>query len=104
MIAGDIVSKLEMKTKMETEIRMEALCLALGMSDVDGDVYDDGDDDEMMLLSMPDAHVVSFSILADEVFACSTRYYCIIAEIEQWVDLNTNLMVPVMVHCVWPLN
>lgn len=70
MIAGDIVSKLEMKTKMETEIRMEALCLALGMSDVDGDVYDDGDDDEMMLLSMPDAHVVSFSILADEVFFC----------------------------------
>lgn len=50
VIAGDIVSKLERKTKMETEIWMEALCLALGMSDVDGDVYDDGDDDDVMRL------------------------------------------------------
>jgi len=36
--------------------------------------------------------------------ACSTRYYCIIKQIEQWVDLNTNLMVSLMAHCVGSLN
>lgn len=56
---------------------------------------------------MPDAHVVSFCFFflwLMKFFACSTRYYCIIAEIKQWMDLNPNLMVSVMVHCLWPLN